>query len=116
MRSFFLQWYVVIFYDIYLNISPTGLSSLEIRMKVLSPPDCYHFKKLSVLSQTIRSLNNSVYLCFLNNFDSCLQYKSVSYTVVYTPCFEEVYLNIRNQSGCFCKASFLKVGLYCISP
>ena len=51
---------------------------------------------------------------FLNNFDSCLKYKSVSYTMVYTPCFEEVYLDIRNRSGCLCVMSFLKAGLYCI--
>ena len=50
---------------------------------------------------------------FLNNFDSCLECKSVSYTMVYTPCFEEIYSNIRNQSGCFCEMSFLKAGLYC---
>ena len=30
---------------------------------------------------------------------------------LYIPCFEEVYLNIRNQSGCFCETSFLKAGL-----
>ena len=36
--------------------------------------------------------------------------------MVYTPCFEEVYLNIRNQSGCFCGMSFLEAGLYCTVP
>ena len=35
--------------------------------------------------------------------------------MVYTPCFEEIYSNIRNQSGCFSEMSFLKAGLYCIS-
>ena len=114
--QFLLQWYIVIFYGIYWNMSPIRFSSLEIRMKVLSP-DYYNFKKLSVLSQTIRSLYNSVYFLkrFLNNFDSCLEYKSVSYTMVYTAYFEEVYLNIRNQSRCFYETSFLKVRLYCIS-
>ena len=34
--------------------------------------------------------------------------------MVYTPCFEEIYSNIRNQSGCFCEMSFLKAGLYCV--
>ena len=77
---------------------PVSLSSLEIRMKVLSL-NHYNFKKLSVLTQTISFLEN----------------KSVSYTMVYTPCFEEIYSNIRNQSGCFCEMSFLKAGLYCIS-
>ena len=33
--------------------------------------------------------------------------------MVYTPCFEEIYSNIRNQSGCFCEMSFLKARLYC---
>ena len=42
-------------------------------------------------------------------------YYYVSYTMIYTPCFEEVYLNIGNQSGCFCETSFLKAGLYCSS-
>ena len=91
-----------------------SLSSLEIIMKVLSP-NYYNFKKLSVLTQTISFLFNCAYLKkrFLNNFDSCLEYKSVSYTMVYTPCFEEIYPNIRNQSGCLCDMSFLKAGLYC---
>ena len=35
--------------------------------------------------------------------------------MAYTPCFEEVYLDIRNQSGCLCVMSFLKAGLYCRS-
>ena len=106
--QFLLQWYIVIFYGIFLNMAPISLSSLEIRMKVLSP-NYYNFKKLSVLTQTISFLFNCAYLKkrFLNNFDSCLEYKSVSYTMVYTPCFEEIYSNIRNQSGCFCEMSFL---------
>ena len=72
-------------------------------MKV-SSPNFYNFKKPSVLAQTIRSSHNSVYFknVFLNNFDSCLEYESFSYTMVYTPCFEEAYLNIRNQSSCLC--------------
>ena len=75
---------------------PISLSSLEIRMKVLSL-NYHNFKKFSVLTQVISFLEN----------------KSVSYTMVYTPCFEEIYSNIRNQSGCFCEMSFLKAGLYC---
>ena len=44
-------------------------------------------------------------LIYFNNFDSCLEYEIVSYTMVHTPCFEEIYSNIRNQSGCFCEMS-----------
>ena len=101
--QFLLQWYIVIFYGMYLNMAPVSLSSLEIRTKVLSS-NYYNFKKLSVLTQTISFLFNCVYLknVFLINFGSCLEYKSVSYTTVYTPCFEEIYSSIRNQSGCFC--------------
>ena len=43
--QFLLQWYIVIFYGIYLNMSPVGLSSLETRMKILGP-DSYNFKNL----------------------------------------------------------------------
>ena len=32
--------------------------------------------------------------------------------MVYTPRFEEVQLNIGNQSGCLCETSFLKAELY----
>ena len=32
--QFLLEWYIVIFYGIYLNMAPISLSSLEIRMKV----------------------------------------------------------------------------------
>ena len=39
-------------------MSPIGLSSLETRMKILRP-NCYNFKKLSVLAQTVGSLCNS---------------------------------------------------------
>ena len=97
-------------------MSPKGLSSLDTRMKV-SSPNCYNFKKPLILAQTIRSSHNSVY--FKNLFlmiltDSCFDYKSVSYNMVYKPCFEEVYLDIRNQSGCLRVTSFLKAGLYCI--
>ena len=53
--QFLLQWYIVIFYGIYLNMAPISLSSLEIRMKVLSP-NYYNFKTLSVLTQTISFL------------------------------------------------------------
>ena len=31
--QFLLQWYIVIFYGIYLNMAPINLSSLEVRMK-----------------------------------------------------------------------------------
>ena len=67
--QFLLQWYVVIFYGIYLNMAPISLSSLEIRMKVLSP-NYYNFKKLSVLTQNISFLFNCAYLknVFLTNF------------------------------------------------
>ena len=61
MFSFFYNGYIVIFYGIYLNMSQIGLSSLEPRMKILSP-DCYNFKKLSVLAHTIRSLCSNAYL------------------------------------------------------
>ena len=105
--QFLLQWYIVIFYGIYLNMAPISLSSLEIRMKVLSP-NYYNFKKLSVLTQTISFLFNCAYLKkrFLNNLDSCFECKSVSCTMVYTACFEEIYCNISEMS-------FLKAGLYC---
>ena len=56
--QFLLQLYIVIFYGIYLNMSPVGLSSLETRMKILSP-DCYNLKKLLVLAHTVRSLCNN---------------------------------------------------------
>ena len=97
-------------------MSPIGLNSLETRMKVLRL-NCYNFKKLSLLAQTIRALYNSAYFenVFLTIFDSCLEYKSVAYTMVHTPSFEEAYLSIRNQSGCFSEMSFSKAGLYCTS-
>ena len=59
--QFLLQWYIVIFYGIYLNTTPISVSSLEIRMTVLSP-NYYNFRKLSVLTQTIRFLFNCAYL------------------------------------------------------
>ena len=112
---FLSRWYIVILYSIYMNMSPVGLCSLKSSMEV-SSPDCYDLKKLSVLSQSIRSLYNSPY--FKNAFSTILiaiwNFKSVSDTMVYTLCLEEVHLNIRNQSGCFCETSFLKAGLYCI--
>ena len=91
-------------------MSIIGLKSLETKMKV-SGPNCYDLKKPSVLGQNIRSSQNSAYFKkrFLNNFDSCLEYKIVSYTLVYKPCFEEVYLDIRNQSG----SLLCEAGLYC---
>ena len=54
-----------------------GLNSLETRMKVLAP-NCYSFTKRTVPAQTIRFTHNS-----------CLEYKSVSYTMVYTPCLKK---------------------------
>ena len=53
----------------------------------------------------------------MSKFDTkpYIKHKSVSYTMVYTPCFEEVYFNKRNQLGCFGETSFLKVELYCIT-
>ena len=86
-------------------------------MKV-SNPNCYNFEKLSVLPQAIRSLQslyNNGY--FKNVFLTILKAVwsiSVSYTMLYTPCFEGVYLDIRNQPGCLCVTSFLKAGLYCM--
>ena len=81
-----------------LNKSPIGLNSLETRMKVLSP-NCHNFHKLS----SIRSLCNSTYFKkpFLNKFDSCLEYKSVSYTTVFTPGLITKYiLTLKtNQAG-----------------
>ena len=41
-------------------MSPIGLSSLQTGMKA-SSPNCYNFKKPSVLVHTIRSLHNSAY-------------------------------------------------------
>ena len=83
--------YIVILLGVYLSMSPIGLNSLESRMKVLSS-NCYYFKRLSVMAQTIRFLYNSAY--FENVFltiltTDCLEYKNVSYTMVYTPCFEK---------------------------
>ena len=72
-----------------------GLNSLETRMKVLGP-NLYGFKKRTALAQTIRSTQNSAYFKNVDNADSCLEYQRVSYTMVYTPCFEEAYLDIRN--------------------
>ena len=85
-------------------IRPIGLSSLETRMEVLSQ-DCLKLLDPCTTAHILK--------CFFHNFYGSLEYKSVPYTMVYAPCFEEVYLNIRNQSGCFCETSFLKAGLYC---
>ena len=41
-------------------MSPIGLHSLETRIKD-SSPNCYNFKKPSILVQTIRSSHNSAY-------------------------------------------------------
>ena len=96
-------------------MSPKGLNSLETRMKV-SSPNYYTFKKPSILAQTIRGSYNSAYFknVFLKILTAVwLEYESVSYAMVYTPCFQEVYLDIRNQSGCLCVMCFLKARLYC---
>ena len=47
-----------------------GLNSLETKMKVLGP-NCYSFKKHTVLVQTIRSTHNSAY--FKNVFLTMLR-------------------------------------------
>ena len=77
------------------------------------------FKKLSVLAQTISFLHNCAYYV-INIFSTILTavwHIKVLLIPWYTHCFEEVYLDIRNQSGCFCERSFLTAGLYCmISP
>ena len=90
-------------------MSLIGLNSLETRIKILSR-NCYDFKKLSVPTQTIRSLYSNA--CFENVFLTILiaVWNIKVFLMVYTPCFEEVYLNVRNQSGCFCETSFLKAG------
>ena len=51
MFSFFYSD-TVIFYGIYLIMCPIGLSSLETRINVLSI-NCFNYKKLSELAQTI---------------------------------------------------------------
>ena len=43
-----------------MNMSPIGLNFLETRMKV-SSPNCYDFKKPSILAQTIRSLHSEIF-------------------------------------------------------
>ena len=48
---------------------PKGLNAPETRMKV-SSPNCYHFKKPSVLAQTIGFSRNSA--CFKNIFSTIL--------------------------------------------
>ena len=97
-------------------MSPIRLSSLETGMKILSP-DCYNLNNLLVLAQTFGSLSNSAYfknaLLTILYLDSRLERRSVSYTMVYRPCFEKAYLNKRNQSGCLREMSFLKAGFYC---
>ena len=90
--------------------SPIGLNSVETRMK-FSSPNCYHFKKRSVLAQTIRSLYNSAYFKNILSAIFIVVWKiKVFLMSLYThPVFEEVYLNIRNQSGCFCETSSFAV-------
>ena len=111
--QFLLQRYIVIFYGIYLNMAPISLSSLETRMKVLSP-NYYDFKNLSVPTQTFSFLFHCMYLksVFLTILKAVwnTKVKSVSYTMVYTPCFEEIYCKIRSQSGCFLWNEFPKGG------
>ena len=43
----------------------------------------------------------------MNNFDFQNVQGVVSYAMVYTPCFEELYFHIRTRSGWFCETSFL---------
>ena len=68
-------------------------------------PRLLQFQVTVVTDSKIGSLCVYLKKHFHNNFDSCLECKSVSYTMVYIPCFQEVYLNIRNQSGCLCYKS-----------
>ena len=75
-------------------------SSLETRVKILSP-DCYNFKNLSVLFQRDPCLK-----LILSHFDSCLECKSVSHTMVYTPCFEDVYHNMETYQAVSVKRVF----------
>ena len=69
------------------------VNSIETRMNLLIP-NCDNFKKLSVLAQTIKfPYQQCIFQThFLSNVYSCLEYNSVSYNMVYTPCFEEVDL------------------------
>ena len=83
------------------------------RMKV-SSPNYYNFKNLQYWLKLLDTLpREHISKTFLDNFDRCLEYESVSYTMVYAPCLEEVYLDIRNYSGYLCATSFLKAGHNC---
>ena len=76
-------------------------------MKVCSP-NWYNFKKPSVLAHPHTTVHASK--TFFYHFDNCLEHKSVSYTMVHTPCIEEVCHDIGHKSGCLCPTSFLKAG------
>ena len=94
-------------------MSPISLNSLETRMKV-SSLNYHDLKKPSILAQTTRSSHNSAY--FKNVFLTFLTaVRFIKVLKVYIPRFQEVHLDIRNQSGCICVMSFLKAGLYCIT-
>ena len=100
--------YIAMFSGVYLNVFPIGLSSLETGMKV-SSPNCYYFKKPYILSQTIS--HNCAYfkkicLTLLTASWSIKVFLVPWYRPVYTPCFEEVYLDLRNQSACLCVTTF----------
>ena len=86
------------------------------RMKIVNP-NCCDFKKLSLLAHIINFMFNCAYLNFflnsVNSVDGYFEYENVSYTMVYTSCFEGSHFYIRNRSGWFCETSFLTVGLYC---
>ena len=56
-----------------LNMSPIGLNSLETRVTV-SSPNRYNFKKPSVLALD-RCTTSHILKTFINNIDSCLDYK-----------------------------------------
>ena len=96
-------------------MSPTGLSSVERRMKV-SSPNCYNFKKPSVLAQTIVSSHNSAHL---ENFFSTIltAVRSIKVFLIpwYThPVLKNCVFDIRNQSEMsWCVMNFLKAGLCC---
>ena len=88
--QFLVQGYFAISQGVYLNMSPIGLNSLGTRVKV-SSPNRYNLKKPSVLAQGIRALHNSAYFknVFLNILTAFWSI-SVSHTMVYTTCSEEV--------------------------
>ena len=95
-----------------MNMSPISLSF----MNESSQPKLLYFKKISALVQTISFLCNCAHFKkpFLNNFDFSLEHKSVSYSMVYTLCFEKVDFKKKPPIGLFSDRSFLTTELYCI--